>query len=80
MPGEFLDISSDPDDAGRGDAASRQAQRRYLGIHFACCGVYSRVYLNRTGTGYTGHCPRCSRRVDLKIGPGGSDARFFTAY
>ncbi len=52
---------------------------RFLGIHFACCDVYSRVYANRPHTAYVGHCPRCARRVQFKIGPGGTDARFFVA-
>ena len=76
MPGEHLDLASED---GRAPTA-QEASRRYVGIHFACCGVYARVYLNRTGTCYEGHCPRCSQRVELKVAPGGTDARFFTAY
>ena len=34
-----------------------------MGIQFACCGVYARVYVNRDETAYIGHCPKCSRRV-----------------
>jgi hypothetical protein len=49
-------------------------------VRFACCEIYSRVYVNRDLTAYVGHCPRCSKRIELKIGPGGTDARFFTAY
>jgi hypothetical protein len=87
MPGEFLDISSDPDPNRRADSAgpdpritSALGARRFVGVYFACCDVYSRIYINRENTAYIGYCPRCTRRVELKIGPGGTDSRFFTAY
>jgi hypothetical protein len=93
MPGENLDLSSVPNWPNSGVAggfASPGApnlplgkspfERRFVGIQFACCDVYSRVYINRQGTAYSGHCPKCSRRVELKIAPTGTDARFFTAF
>lgn len=66
---------------GRGEVAPgrRVRGRPWLGIHFECCGAYTRVYRNRTGTAYTGYCPRCAKRVHIPIGGGGTDARFFTA-
>lgn len=76
MPGENLDLSSDPPGPGNRESAGR----RYVGMHFACCDVYSRVYINRASTAYEGNCPKCSKRVRLRIGPGGTDSRFFTAY
>ncbi|HWB08027.1 MAG TPA: hypothetical protein VG826_02195 [Pirellulales bacterium] len=76
MAGENLDLSSDPPEPGGGASASRP----FVGIHFACCDVYTRVYVNRKATAYQGNCPKCSKRVRLRIGPGGTDSRFFTAY
>jgi hypothetical protein len=81
MAGEHLDLSSGPEGGGneRASAAGEGRGRKFVGIHFTCCDVYSRVYVNRQETAYVGHCPRCMRKVELKIGPGGTEARFFRA-
>jgi hypothetical protein len=78
MTGEHLDLTNGP----RGEQASpgdKPAGRRFVGIHFLCCDVYARVYINRDQTAYEGHCPKCAKPVRLRIGPEGTDARFFTA-
>ncbi len=53
--------------------------RPWVGIHFDCCSVYTRIYRNTEGTAYHARCPRCLREVTLRVGPGGTDARFFLA-
>jgi hypothetical protein len=77
MSGERLDISSEA--SRRGHEPPPTESRRYVGIHFLCCDVYTRIYVNRDETAYEGNCPKCAKRVRLKIGPGGTDARFFKA-
>lgn len=79
MNGEHLDLSSDPpNQAGRG-GTQPGGSRRFLGVHFTCCDIYSRIYVNREETAYAGRCPRCGRRISFPIGPGGTAARFFRA-
>lgn len=76
MSGEHLDLSSEPSPEEQAEGV----RRRFIGIHFTCCGVYSRIHPNAERTAYVGHCPRCTRPIRLEIGPGGSDQRIFTAY
>jgi len=53
--------------------------RPYIGMHFKCCNVYTRIYLNRAGTAFMGHCPKCAAKVEIKASPGGSKSRFWSA-
>jgi hypothetical protein len=54
-------------------------KRQFLGIKFNCCNTYSRIYKNKAGTAYEGRCPRCFKRVSVKVGEGGTNQRFFEA-
>jgi hypothetical protein len=53
--------------------------RPFLGIYFKCCHVYWRIYKNKAETAYEGRCPKCLRKVRVKIGEGGTGNRFFVA-
>lgn len=75
MAGAHFDSSSEPSRRPGGERP-----RRFLGVNFACCGVYGRIFPNADRTAYVGHCPRCLRSVRVRIGPGGTSNRFFTAY
>ncbi len=72
--GRQLDLTSSAEPPSVGQTSENQ----FLGVHFVCCDVYSRVYANRERSAYVGHCPRCAKRVQFQVGAGGTDSRFFS--
>ena len=74
-----LDVEGLEDPDGKTLDAKSLRGRPWIGIQFECCGAYARVYRNVEGTAYEGRCPQCQAKVRLRVGPGGTDARFFTA-
>lgn len=71
--GTLRDVTEAP--ASGGSAGDRP----WIGIHFQCCGVYTRVYRHRDATSYEGRCPKCAAKVNLRVGPDGVASRVFTA-
>ncbi len=56
------------------------SHREYLGVMFECCRVYSHIHKNKAGTAYVGWCPKCAKKVTIRIDPSGTDSRFFKVY
>jgi hypothetical protein len=71
-----LDLSSTKGGTAQPEK-SGGTNRPYISVKFACCGVYQRIYRSADGMRYEGHCPKCAKPVRFKVGPGGTDARFF---
>jgi hypothetical protein len=53
------------------------SDRPFLSVHFACCGVYQRIYRDADGKAYRGRCPRCRMPVTFAVGAGGTASRSF---
>jgi hypothetical protein len=51
--------------------------RPFLGVQFACCSVYTRIYRSADGSGYHGACPRCGKAAHFAVGAGGTTVRTF---
>ncbi len=79
-PDYIVDIGNSGAAGSSDGAASRRESRPWLSVMWECCQTYSRVYRNRAGTAYVGHCPRCGKRIQVKIGPGGTSHRLFKAW
>jgi hypothetical protein len=68
----------DPGLVNRSSADQAQPPARpWIGIRFTCAGAYVRVYRNVQGTGYVAGCPKCGKQMRFRVGPGGTNNRFF---
>ncbi len=63
-----------------GTSLTKPKKKKFLGIVFACCNVYTRIYVNASGKHYEGRCPSCLRHLSIRIGKGGVKDRFFIAH
>jgi hypothetical protein len=50
-PPYILDIDG-LNDSPESGAATASGARRWIGVQFECCGVYTRIYRNREATAY----------------------------
>lgn len=75
-----LEVDGTIRDAAQPQDTNRTAVGRpWIGIHFECCGVYTRVYRQPADARYEGRCPKCGVRVNLRVGPDGIASRTFVA-
>jgi len=56
-----------------------QSSKQFIGMKFDCCHIYNRIYINKEKTAYEGRCPKCLRKISIKISKGGVSDRFFSA-
>lgn len=57
----------------------KKAPRPAIYVHFVCCNAYAQIWLNKAGTAYAGHCPKCARPFHLRVAAGGSGSKFWRA-
>lgn len=62
----------------KSESVNSQQKKKFLGVYFACCNVYGRIY-NHSGMHYEGRCPKCLRTLTIRIGKDGVGDRFFVA-
>jgi hypothetical protein len=70
-----LDLSTGPSQPE--PASENQSAKPFISVHFACCGVYTRIYRNPTDSEYRGRCPKCGKSVRFVVAEGGTTARTF---
>jgi len=50
-------------------------RQRFLGVYFASCNTYGRLYLRSDGKAYLGRCPKCGAPVRVKAARGGANVK-----
>ena len=72
-------VSSAEGDVYESNTEARSGERPWVGVHFECCGAYTRIYREADIPQYEGRCPRCGRPITISVGPQGISARVLRA-
>lgn len=72
-----MEWTSDPTNRPKNSASTTRRSKPFLGMTFECCDTYGRLYRDAEHCRYAGACPKCGRRLQVPIRPGGTEARFF---
>lgn len=64
---------------GADHAAGVSGDRFWIGIHFECCCVYTRLYRSANADRYEGRCPKCRTPVTVRVSPEGVSTSFIRA-
>ncbi|MFQ5429175.1 MAG: hypothetical protein ACE5E1_02595 [Phycisphaerae bacterium] len=75
--GQGFDIVFPPEAETTGERTP--CRRPWVGVHFECCGVYSRIYRRPEARQYEGRCPQCGLPIRIRVGPNGIRAKVLRA-
>ena len=70
-------MTLEPPDSSDDAAGAAPRGRPFVGVHFACCNVYLRVYRAADNQHYFARCPRCGRSIEFVESDTGEESRNF---
>lgn len=65
--------------SGKPSFKTTQKGKKFLGVRFADCSAYGRLYINDDGNAYVGRCPKCYTSFVVRVAEGGTSSRMFVA-
>ncbi|MEO1583377.1 MAG: hypothetical protein AAFR96_02255 [Planctomycetota bacterium] len=61
----------------QGGPSQASRAKPYLRVYFECANQYVRVYRRPDERSYIARCPSCGMTKTFRVGPGGTENRFF---
>lgn len=56
---------------------NEKPKRKFVGVIFKCCNVYSRIYIDKGKDKFVGFCPKCGAKMEIYASSTGSKSNFF---